>query len=312
MRTRRVMLGAAAMAATVAAGSAVVAVAHGDRSSRPKWVPSAPAAVRPANAPRVAAVPGGASPVLVFVRQPGPGLRYQSTVWVTRRPITLTPMQVNIVNARTNGGQGAVEQQRYFDLLASFDPVSPGETEVDIGFENTSKTPVQIENVRPFAITRSAPLDGTLWCDPTGERFGDPLPRILFDLDEAHPVGRKYTTAPLWPATRTLKPGELADVHVLATTDHSDVRFRLAFDVVAGRRRTTVKLDDNGRPFEVTAWLDVYAGRWPIHTSRHYHNGYYVEAFRDADHNPGYVKAVNPAAWKIPDHFPEGGGDVCM
>jgi hypothetical protein len=296
------MVGSVVLAGVLAVGSVVVAVTQAGGSARPRWLPPASAA-RPADPLQPATGGSAGSPVRVFVRPARPGWRLYGSTWVTRRPLVLSAVQRAVVNARDAGYGTGPEAQRYYDFLTGLDPVSPGMGEVDLGFFNAGNTPVTVQNLRVFDVVRRPSLQGTLWCDGAGWRTdqNNPLPRVLFDLDDKHPKAGPYTTAARWPAVRTVKPGELADVHVFAQVDAYDVKYRVAVDVVAAGRRVTVKLDDDGRPFEVTGWLDRYGGQWQIkNTGRHFHGGYYVQQFRDADHNPGYVRAINPATFKLP------------
>lgn len=309
-----IALGAVAAAVSIAAithytptALGVAGIAANGPGRRPSPTPGTDTAPRSGGPhrglPGLRAVRSGGRelPVKVFAEQAGPGVRFRSTTWVTRHPVTLSKTQIDIVNARYHGGLGSSEDWRYFDMIAALDVIPPYEAEIDVGIENTHSQPIRVENVRTFAIQRTEPLQGTLICDPTAIRFlDDPAPRILFDLDKANPRAGRYTTAPPVPAAMSVKPGELVDFHVYGTTRRSYVRFRLAFDLVIDGKRSTVKLDNAGQPFEVTGWLDNAAGQFPTHSKRHFHGGYYVQPFIDADHNPGPVRAINPATFKIP------------
>jgi hypothetical protein len=131
VRRNRIVLAAAALTAVVAVAGGAVAVTHRTGSSGHHWSRS-PSATQPANPLQVTAAGGAASSVQVFVRPARPGWRHGGSTWVCRHPFVLSPVQRAIVNTRAGGYGTGPEAQRYYDFLASLDPVSPGEAEIDL------------------------------------------------------------------------------------------------------------------------------------------------------------------------------------
>jgi hypothetical protein len=127
---------------------------------------------------------------------------------------------------------------------------------------NTSK-PVRITNMHAVA-TCTAPLNGVLFYNPNaGEQFN---PQIAFDLDQPDPIARGrgkddgrgnpvYKGEYFVNHEYVLKLGEPATFVVSATTREHYCEFHLVMDLLVNGAPTTQKIENDGKPFTVSAGL---------------------------------------------------------
>jgi hypothetical protein len=95
-----------------------------------------------------------------------------------------------------------------------------------------------------------------LACHPEGELESR---RLTIDLESSHPVAR-YVSSDGRPFGFTVQKGEVEAFLITATAVTSSVWWHLEVDVVDGGRRSTVRVDDGGRPFSTAP--PAAGGRW--------------------------------------------------
>jgi hypothetical protein len=109
-----------------------------------------------------------------------------------------------------------------------------------------SDAEVVIEQIRAVIDRRQPSTDTTeLACLPEGELEQR---RLSIDLDAAHPVAQ-YTSGDGRPFGFTVRRGDVEAFLITAPVAGSSVWWHLEIDVIDGDRRSTVRVDDNGRPF---------------------------------------------------------------
>ncbi|GCD98612.1 hypothetical protein EHYA_06323 [Embleya hyalina] len=120
---------------------------------------------------------------------------------------------------------------------------------------------VNIIDLQPDIVERTAPWSGTFFCIPP--EAGTPTMQMGFDLDSPRPIARTIET--LMPdvgkpgrpffneKTITLNKHEQQVVIARASTTRNQVAFRLRVTYMLGRVRKQAVIDDAGRPFRVTA-----------------------------------------------------------
>jgi hypothetical protein len=129
-----------------------------------------------------------------------------------------------------------------------------------IVLEGRSNEEVRILDIRPVAVRRTAPIDGTLFnVTPQGST---PTLRMIVDLDDAVPVLRTAVIGPrdeligtrpfFEEKTIRLRDRERDVVLIRATAERYSVAFKLEVDYVVGARRKRTVIDNRGRPFRVT------------------------------------------------------------
>ncbi|MFI1651042.1 hypothetical protein ACH4XT_29440 [Streptomyces avidinii] len=91
-------------------------------------------------------------------------------------------------------------------------------------------------------------LRGTRFESPGGG--GSPIATVRFDLDK--PV---VSTDAFDKVEYVLKKGEPQTFSIETATESQFCEFRVAFHIAAGKDKSTVTVDDAGRPFKVTARL---------------------------------------------------------
>lgn len=135
--------------------------------------------------------------------------------------------------------------------------VDPKNVSVKLVLEGNRGKPVRIIDIRPLKRCK-APLSGTLlYYPPQGS---DESVGIQFDLDRARPEplvtgygkkdkGRNYFST----HTVSLKLGEQQTFQINAETTRQYCEFTLQLTIVADDKTVTQTIDNNGKPFRVTA-----------------------------------------------------------
>ncbi|MBV8892057.1 MAG: hypothetical protein JO266_08835 [Acidobacteria bacterium] len=123
---------------------------------------------------------------------------------------------------------------------------------------------IRILNVRPILLTRTDPLNGTLFFSPPQE--GDATLRMMFNLDEPTPIAHesiqkdeKGNGIPLKPGppffentTISLNDNEQQVLVIRAEAKQHYVVFDLAIDYRIGDSDKTIVVSYNGHPFRIT------------------------------------------------------------
>ncbi|MCM2387380.1 hypothetical protein [Streptomyces albipurpureus] len=156
--------------------------------------------------------------------------------------------------------------QRYFDIVRnSAEAIEVESVTSSILLTNERNQKIKIVNIEIDIVERGSPWSGTLFC--VGPQAGGPNMKMLFDLDTAKPVARS-TDATMeevgppffYSSTIDLEGKGQETIAVRAVTKRSFVSFQLLVTYVIGRERKMVTIDNNGRPFRVTAFNKTGAG----------------------------------------------------
>lgn len=91
-------------------------------------------------------------------------------------------------------------------------------------------------------------LRGTLFESPGGG--GSAIPTVRFDLDKS-----AASTQAFAKTEYTLTKGQQQPFLIETATKNQSCEFRVLFHIRVGKEKTTVTVDDAGRPFKVTARL---------------------------------------------------------
>lgn len=158
------------------------------------------------------------------------------------------------------GSQESIDRwDSYQRLVTRHDGVPVETARYKIALSGRRDQPVYVKNVRVEVLEKQAPLAGTIICDgPQGE--DDSVPMDV-NLDEASPVLRIPEDAeqragqPYFASKSiTLPKGEVTTIELIASTLKSHVKFRLIADYEVGDVRGSKTIDNQGEPFELTAY----------------------------------------------------------
>jgi hypothetical protein len=176
---------------------------------------------------------------------------------VAADPIALTGGQLGQLNALN---QTDPAYQAWFTAHGAVDADS---TDIEIVVEGNRDHAVRVLGLQPIA--RCAPaLNGTLFLSPSAG--SDTSTQLLIDLDDPHALpsyiaqdnagditsGKDFFGA----YTVSLAPAEQYTFKVVASTTGHYCTFTLAMTVLDGTQTLVERVDDNGRPFRVSAVLD--------------------------------------------------------
>jgi hypothetical protein len=117
---------------------------------------------------------------------------------------------------------------------------------------------IRIVNVRPLLLTRTTPLEGTLFYVPP--QSGGATLRMMFNLDEPTPIAHEIVwngiPKPGQPffenTTISLNDGEQQVLMIRAEAEQHYVAFNLEIDYRIGDSEKTMVVSDHGRPFRIT------------------------------------------------------------
>lgn len=149
------------------------------------------------------------------------------------------------------------------------DAVDVGRSIRNVLLEGSTHRDVTIVDIRPEIISRNPSLRGAeIGCASAGSRSAI---GIYFDFDESQPVargmkdGRPEGGAPYFENGNVivLKQSEVQPFQLAATSTDEHVVWNLMADVIVDGANETVKIDDDGKPFEIS-------GSEPVSYDRYY------------------------------------------
>ncbi|MGW6455490.1 helix-turn-helix domain-containing protein, partial [Streptomyces sp. NPDC055078] len=159
-----------------------------------------------------------------------------------------------------------VGTQKYLNIVRnSAEAIEVESVTSSILLTNERNQKIKIVNIEIDIVERGSPWSGTLFC--VGPQAGGPNMQMLFDLDTAKPVARSTDATmeevgPPFFYSRTidLEGKGQETLAVRAVTKRSFVAFQLLVTYLIGQERKVVAIDNNGRPFRVTAFNKMGAG----------------------------------------------------
>lgn len=210
------------------------------------------AAVAHITSPQAAAATGSPVKLDLVTLQPELGDTH-----VLAQPLVLSASQLGGLN---DLDQGTPAYEAWF---AAHGAVDAGQTRIEIVLEGNRTEPVRIIDMQPVT-TCSAPLNGTLFYSPPA---GDDTSTQLFvNLDSPSSEPSYIASAPdgnitsgsdfFGTYTVSLKQAEQYTFNVVASTVSHYCSFTLAMTVLDAGHTVVENIDDNGKPFRVTAVID--------------------------------------------------------
>ncbi len=194
----------------------------------------------------------------------------QGDTWLFANALDLSTAELNSINRplRWERQHGRSGEWTPFDRWA----VAHGGVSSDLALtrvivEGNRSSSVEILGIQAKAQCRQ-PLDGTIFSSPTAG--ANPVARMGFDLDSADPVAMKATGSyvsqePYFETeTISLSPGEHEVIDLVAVTSRHYCRYTFLMKVLYGEQITTETIDDNGKPFEVSALYQRNAHESPV------------------------------------------------
>ena len=139
--------------------------------------------------------------------------------------------------------------------------IDPDVSTAEVELEGNRPGPVRITNIRVIAQCRKA-LDGTLFYNPP-QGASDTV-KLGFDLDSPSPIAQYAKRDPndgppifygdyFADHKYTLNQGDQATFRLAARSVKNYCEYRYRFDLIVAGRPESQIIDDNGRPFKVTA-----------------------------------------------------------
>jgi hypothetical protein len=178
--------------------------------------------------------------------------------------VRLTPRQERYLRnwSFTNMNPEGYGDRIRTDLMAA-GAASVDRQYVTIKLESRRNQPIHVDNIAPVNIKRSKPYRGTL-VNLSPQEGGETL-KMLFDFDEAEPRARdiakkEFEDEAAEPGdlyfrnrTLTLEDGVEDTVVIKSVTREWAVTFGIRIDYRIGDESKHLTLDNNGRPFALTA-----------------------------------------------------------
>jgi hypothetical protein len=154
--------------------------------------------------------------------------------------------------AQSEGGAGTA-----IETAHSHGGINVSKLTLRLTLEGRRREQIQIVDIRPTALRRSEPSDGTFF-DLPPQGFNPSL-EMGMDLDQLTPVARLIDSEgrmrqPFFESGAiSLKDREQDEVIIRLTTSRYNVSFKLAITYKIGGDERSVVIDDQGRPFRLTA-----------------------------------------------------------
>ena len=157
-----------------------------------------------------------------------------------------------------------VGERDAYDWLQSVGAVDHGETKLRLFLVGNGDAPVLIRSMRVVS-SRHEPYRATLVECATAGALSSTM--LLFDLDDEAPAAweavqpefelpSRVGNAPYFDRTTIeLAPGEHHDLLIVGTANRFRVEWSLEVDVMVQGTKTTIHVDDNGKPFTTNGLL---------------------------------------------------------
>ncbi|WP_285635591.1 hypothetical protein [Actinoallomurus iriomotensis] len=218
-------------------------------------------------------------------------------IWVAGSPVELTPARIaRIQQARNRGGtQGDLHD--YLSSMAQVGAVKSDGIAIDLNLATRAASQVRVDRIRLASQCRD-PLAGTVfYSPPAGPAM--PIGKIGFDLDSPAPVARKLVDGDSGQQlgadyfadnVQYLKKDDGFAYRVVARTSKHYCEFRILVDASADGVSQTTTVDDQGRPFRVSA---LVCGDGPVPCPR-------FSAYRRV-YSGGVANADGNGSWTAKD-----------
>lgn len=240
-RGRAFRLSLLMLAAAVVASGVVVGIKF-FTSGSPSGSPSQPVSVSMASGP--------VHVDSVAYERDGSG---KSVGWSYVLPQRTQLSATDLASLNNLGGSG----QAYQSWMESKGAIVPDDASIQLALRNKTNQLITIENIEVVKQCRQ-PLSGTLFYAPQQGAQGDIY--LTFDLDNRFPVAKDGETGASYfggsaAHTVQLSPGEVSTLLIDATTEqqYCTFHFNLIVDPGDGGSPVSETVDDNGKPFAVTA-----------------------------------------------------------
>ncbi|MFF4749441.1 hypothetical protein ACWD5R_21475 [Streptomyces sp. NPDC002514] len=167
--------------------------------------------------------------------------------------------------------QGSAGTAAYTRLLHSIGAAGLDTLTLRVTLTGHRNQQIDIKDLQPLIVTRTAPLTGTLLCAPSQGDLS--TMNMLIDMDRQFPVahdvkfgggpgaegGASVEMGPPFFARRTvtLRDNEQQVLLIRAVTQRHYVAFRLEASYMLGSHEKKTVIDDHGKPFQVTALLSA-------------------------------------------------------
>ena len=183
----------------------------------------------------------------------------QGDTWVFAHPLHLSSATLARINMplKIEREHGFVGNLNPFDRWAiAHGGVDPSLAVTRVILEGNRSRTVEILGITADAQCQQ-PLAGTIFYSPTAG--ADPVARMGFNLDLPDPIAQKASGGFVSPqpyfetTTISLAPGEQQVVDMIAVTERHFCRYTFILKVLDGHTISTETLDDNGKPFQVSA-----------------------------------------------------------
>ncbi|MEU9124394.1 hypothetical protein AB0C96_31810 [Streptomyces sp. NPDC048506] len=199
-----------------------------------------------------------------------------------RSAVTQDEFRPSAAQARLLTRPNSAATAGFTRLLRSIDAVNLDAVTVRVTLTGHRNQQIDIEDIRPLIVTRTAPLSGSLLCVPP--QGGAPTMNMVYDMDRLLPVAHdvkfgsddahgdgnhEQGLGPPFFAQRTitLHDNEQQVLLIRATTRRHYVAFRLEVDYMLGSRRKKAVIDEHGKPFRTSALVPTSAGGRPAYRS---------------------------------------------
>ncbi|MFI9234877.1 hypothetical protein [Streptomyces sp. NPDC053079] len=141
--------------------------------------------------------------------------------------------------------------------LQANDGIDAGVSKIQVLVEGKASGQVQISNLRVIVLGKETPSSGVLVRCPSAG--GANLRTIQIDLDRSLPK-IQYLDKEGRPFGFTVEKGEVETFLVTATAEKARYSWRLEMDITVDGERKTVRVQNNGKPFQTAP--DPHAGGW--------------------------------------------------
>jgi hypothetical protein len=200
-----------------------------------------------------------------------------------RSAVTQNEFRPSVAQVRMLARPNSATTAGFTGLLRSIGAVNLDTVTVRVTLTGHRNQQINIEDIRPLIVARSAPLSGSLLCVPS--QGGAPTMNMLFDMDRPLPVAhdvkfgnddgtdsggnsREGIGPPFFgQRTITLQDNEQQVLLIRTVTRQHYVAFRLEATYMLGSQKKKAVIDDHGKPFQVSALVPTAAGATPVYRS---------------------------------------------